>query len=461
MNKKHTMDMINGPIAKKIIIFSIPIILSGLLQLLYNAADIVVVGRFSGKESLAAVGSTSSLAHLFLNLFIGLSSGSCVTLARYIGMKDKVSSSNTVHTAITLSLISGVVVGIAGFFLSNKMLRLMNSPTDVIDKATLYLKIYFCGMPAVLSYNFGSSLLRAVGDTKRPMIILMFSGVVNVVLNLVFVIFFKMDVAGVALATIISQVISAVFVVICIITEKEYCHLDIRKLRIHKKEFMSIIKVGLPAGIQSCIFSLSNIQIQSAVNSFGSSVVAGNSAASNIEGFVYTAMNSIYQAALTFTSQNFGAGKIKRIKKVLTNCLGIVTIVGIIFSSVVVLFSSQLLGLYSSEAEIIELGQIRLKYVCSTYFLCGIMEIFTGVLRGLNYSLVPMLVSVLGVCGIRMMWVTFLFPLFNTLDSLYISYPISWFITSSVHCICLLIILKKITKNMNTNKALAAEYNDR
>ena len=450
--KTHTMDMTKGSITKKVLLFSVPIILSGILQLLYNAADIIVVGQFSGKESLAAVGSTSSLVNLFTNLFIGLSSGACVTLARYIGMKDRESSSRTVHTAVTLALISGVIVAFAGFFFSEGMLKLMSSPEDVIGKATLYLKIYFCGMPAVLLYNFGSSLLRAVGDTKRPMAILMCSGIVNVVLNLIFVIFFHMDVAGVALATIASQIISAICVIICVINEKEYCQLNLKKLRIYRKELATIIKVGLPAGIQSCIFSFSNIQIQSAVNSFGSSVVAGNSAASNIEGFVYVAMNSIYQAALTFTSQNFGAGKIDRIKKVMFSCSWIVTAVGIIFASLIMVFSSPIIGLYTSDAEVAQIALIKLKYVCMPYFLCGLMEVFSGVLRGLNCSVLPMIVSIIGVCGVRVVWVTFIFPIFNTLSFLYVSYPFSWIVTGGIHFICYLVILKKLNLSIKNSE---------
>jgi len=451
--KNHTMDMTKGPITKKIILFSIPIILSGILQLLYNAADVIVVGRCSGKESLAAVGSTGSLVSLFTNLFIGLSSGACVTLARYIGMKDKDASSKTVHTSITLALFSGIIVGASGFFMSETMLKLMNSPEDVIQKATLYLKIYFCGMPAVLLYNFGSSLLRAVGDTKRPMNILICSGVVNVVLNLIFVIKFHMDVAGVAFATIISQIISAICVIICVIKEKEYCNLNLKKLRIYKKELAAIIRVGLPAGIQSCIFSFSNIQIQAAVNSFGSSVVAGNSAANNIENFVYVAMNSIYQAALTFTSQNFGAAKIDRIKKVMLNCSCIVTAVGLLLSTLILIFSTPIIGLYTSDPEVVDIARLKLTFVCAPYFLCGLMEVFCGVLRGMNCSVLPMIVSIIGVCGIRVMWVTFLFPLFNTLDFLYVSYPISWIITSGIHFICYLIIVKKLNNSIKISNA--------
>ncbi len=446
MSEKNSIDMTTGALAPKIIRFSIPIILSGILQLLYNAADVAVVGHFSGKEALAAVGSTSSLINLFVNMFIGISAGACVVMASNVGRGDAKRCENTVHTAITFSVISGVCVGTLGFVLAPIMLRAMNTPNDVIALASLYLKIYFVGTPANLIYNFGSSLLRSVGDTKRPMIILMLSGLVNVIFNLVFVIIFNMSVAGVALATIISQILSAVLVMICLTKRDDVCKFYFNKAKISLKELSLMLKVGVPAGLQSCIFSISNIQVQSAVNSFGSAAIAGNSAAANLEGFIYMSMNSIYQAALTFTSQNYGAGKVKRIKNILFDCLAIVFSIGLIFSIVMIVFAPLLLMLYSKNEEIISYGIMRISYICPLYFLCGIMEVLTGVLRGFGCSVAPMLVSILGVCGFRMVWVWILFPMHSTLPCLYVSYPVSWFVTSVIHAICLAIIYNKVKK---------------
>ena len=441
--KKYIVDMTEGPVIKKMILFAIPIILSGILQHLYNAADTVIVGHFSGKESLAAVGSTTSLIGIFTNFFIGISSGACVTLARFIGMKNKKSASNTVHTSITLGIIFGIFVSISGFFLCETALRLMNSPEDVIGKATLYLKVYFCGMPAVLLYNFGSSVLRAVGDSKRPMYILIVSGIINVLLNLIFVIHFRLDVTGVALATIISQLISAICVIVCIIKEKEYCHLDLKKLKIHKNELSFILKNGLPAGVQSCIFTLSNIQIQTALNGFGSSVLAGHAAAGNITNFIHISFSGFTQATLTFTSQNFGAGKTERIKKVMLCSIGFIFVLGTTLGASCLIFADKLLGIYSSDAEIQAFGKIYFNYICPLYFGVGFFETFSAGLRGLGYSFTSMITSLVGVCGFRMVWVSFVFPHFKTLGCLFLSYPITWFATWIIQLCCYIVIMKK------------------
>lgn len=450
--RSKDMDMLNGSLLKKIIIFTLPVMLSGILQLLFNACDLIVVGKFGGNESLAAVGSTGSLTNLIINLFIGVSIGANVAVARAIGKKDEKRAHEVVHTAILFSLIAGVFLTIFGVFTARFWLEVMDTTTESLDKATIYLQVYFGGMIFNMLYNFGASILRAVGETKKPLYFLIFAGVINVLLNLLFVICFKMDVAGVALATIISQAISAVLVVICLIRRSGIIHLDLKKLRIHKKALIQMILIGLPAGIQGSLFSISNVFIQKAVNSFASTaIVAGNTASSNIESFVYTAMNSFYQACITFTGQNYGAGKIKNCKKVFLYSQLCVLIVGIVFGGGVILFGESLLGLYVNNTDAalaVEYGLIRLKILCSIYFLCGIMDVAVGALRGLGYSIVPMIVSILGVCVFRLVWIQTAFVHSHTLDTLYISYPISWLTTALIHLICLFFIFKRLKKKM-------------
>ncbi|MEF9940431.1 MAG: MATE family efflux transporter [Clostridium sp.] len=446
MSKSYEMDMCNGPILKKILIFSVPLMLSGVLQLLFNAADIIVVGRFAGNQSLAAVGSTTSLINLLINLFIGLSIGVNVLVARYYGAKLDKDVSETVHTAITISLISGLFLVVLGFLSSRIMLELMGTPDDVIDKSVLYMKIYFAGMPVIMVYNFGSAILRAVGDTKRPLYYLLLSGMINIILNLIFVIQFHMDVAGVALATVLSQCISTALVLRCLIKMKGSLKLDLLKLHINKRKAIQIIKIGLPAGMQGAIFSISNVLIQSSVNSFGSLAMAGNTASCNIEGFVYTAMNAIYQTNLSFTSQNVGAKHYSRVRKILFTCIGTVTVVGILLGVGALLGGTNLLKIYSSDPEVIHYGMLRLSIICTTYFLCGLMDTIVGSLRGLGYSVLPMIVSLTGACGFRVIWIFTVFAYFHTLPVLYLSYPISWGITAAVHLFCFYRIQKKLPR---------------
>ena len=334
--KKYEMDMCSGSILKKMLMFTLPLMLSSILQLLFNAADIVVVGRFAGDNSLAAVGSTTALINLLTNLFVGLSIGANVTAARNYGGKREDALSRTVHTAVTISIVSGVILTVIGVVGTKEMLRLMSTPDEIIDLAADYLRIYFAGITATTIYNFGSALLRAIGDTKRPLYYLLAAGAVNVVLNLLFVIVFKMDVSGVALATIISESLSAFLVIRCLMRETGAIKLDLKKLRVHKAELISIIRIGLPAGFQGIVFALSNVVIQSSVNLFGNIVVAGNSAAANIEGFVYMAMNSFYQATLSFMSQNFGAGEYKRLNKILACGELCVVVVGLVLGNAAV-----------------------------------------------------------------------------------------------------------------------------
>lgn len=446
--KKYEMDMCSGSILKKMLMFTLPLMLSSILQLLFNAADIVVVGRFAGDNSLAAVGSTTALINLLTNLFVGLSIGANVTAARNYGGKREDALSRTVHTAVTISIISGVILTVIGVVGTKEMLRLMSTPDEIIDLAADYLRIYFAGITATTIYNFGSALLRAIGDTKRPLYYLLAAGAVNVVLNLLFVIVFKMDVSGVALATIISESLSAFLVIRCLMRETGAIKLELKKLRVHKAELISIIRIGLPAGFQGIVFALSNVVIQSSVNLFGNIVVAGNSAAANIEGFVYMAMNSFYQATLSFMSQNFGAGQYKRLNKILACGELCVIMVGLVLGNAAVLFGNQLLSIYSDSPEVIAAGMVRLHYISKVYFLCGIMDVLVGALRGIGYSVLPMVVSLLGACGLRLLWIATVFqiPQFHKVEVVYLSYAITWIITAGVHFLCYVIVRKKVTK---------------
>lgn len=448
MAKTHSIDMTNGPITKKLFIFVIPLMLSGMLQLLFNAADVVVVGRFAGPESLAAVGSTGSVVNLIVNLFIGMSVGANVTVAKHIGAGNKDGASRTAHTAIFLSLVIGFFLIFIGIFLSKQILLLMSSPPDVIDKSTLYLRIYFLGAPGFLLYNFGSALLRSQGDTKRPLIYLSISGAVNVIINLFAVIVLKLDVAGVAIATVISQYLSATLVLRCLLKETGVLRIEIKKLKIYNRELKEILRVGIPAGLQSVVFSLSNVVIQSTINTFGSTVIAGSAAAANIEGFIYIAMNAFYQATITFCSQNLGANKLKRVNKCLLTSLLFVTVIGVIMGSLVVMLGHNLLSIYSTDEAVIAAGMTRFKYIASLYVACGIMETLVGGLRGIGASISPMLISVLGACGVRILWIIFIFPLNPTEGMLYLSYIVSWIITSLAHTVCYIIIKARLNKRL-------------
>ncbi len=432
--------MCNGPIFKKVVLFAFPLMLSGILQLLYNAADIIVVGQFSSSDAMAAVGSTSSLINLLTNVFIGLSIGVSVLISKFYGAGQQKDIFETVHTAIGLSLICGILVGILGFIFAGTMLEWMDSPENVLPKATLYMKIYFLGMPAFMIYNFGSAALRAVGDTRRPLYYLTISGIINILLNLLFVIVFNLSVMGVALATIISQYISASLIIWCLVKTDGACRLSLKHIRIHFRKLGAILRIGLPAGIQSSLFSISNVLIQSSVNSFGSTVMAGNTAAASLEGFVYTAMNSMSQASLSFTGQNFGAGQLKRIKRIAGICLASVSVVGLILGMAFYLLGTPLSRIYSPDQAVIDVSLIRLEIICTTYFLCGIMEVLVGLLRGMGQSLLPTTVSLLGACAFRVLWIYTVFAADKTLTTLYISYPISWLLTSFIHLVCFFIV---------------------
>lgn len=448
MAKKYQMDMCSGSVLKKMLLFSLPLMASGVLQLLFNAADVIVVGRFAGDNSMGAVGSTSSLINLFTNLFVGLSVGINVIVARAHGAGDYEKLHDSVHTAMTVSVISGTILAVLGFILAPELLVLMNATEAQLPLAVLYLRIYFLGMPAAMVYNFGAAILRAVGDTKRPLYFLTTAGVVNVILNMLFVILFKMDVAGVALATVISQLISAGLVVLCLIKDDTAIHLNLRELKIKSRILLSFFRIGLPAGFQGMIFSLSNVVIQSSVNLFGDTVISGNSAAASIEGFIYMAMNTFYQAAISFTGQNVGAGKYERISKIMLNALLCVTVTGLLLGWTAYLLGRPLLGIYSGTSEVIDAGMVRLSIICITYALCGMMDVMVGMLRGLGYAIMPMVVSLLGACGLRLLWIATVFQIeeYHNVRTVYISYPISWTMTLLAHVICFAVIWRKIKK---------------
>lgn len=442
--KQYELDMRSGSLAGKILVFALPLMLSGMLQLLFNAADVVVVGRFCGKESLAAVGSNTSLINLFVNLFVGLSVGANVVVAQDLGAGREKEANRAVHSTILLAVVSGTVLLLAGQLLGRQMLELMDSPENVIDLAALYLKVYFLGMPATMVYNFGAAMLRAKGDTQRPLFYLTVAGVVNVLLNLFFVVVCRWDVAGVAAATSIAQYISAALVLRCLMKETGVLHLELKSLRFDKQVFARILRVGLPAGLQGVIFALSNVVIQSSVNSFGDVVMAGSSAASSIEGFVYVAMNAFYQAAITFTGQNYGAGKCDRVDKVAIWCVVYSVLVGFLMGNLVYYFGPQLISIYSpGEPAVIEAGMMRMRMISKVYYICGIMEALVGVLRGLGHSIVPMICSLVGSCVLRLIWVAAIFPVFNTPGMLFISYPITWIITTLGHITFFFAVRKK------------------
>lgn len=449
MFKTHahrSMDMTEGPLLTKVLFFALPIMLSGILQLLFNAADTIVVGRFAGNEALAAVGSVGSLNNLIISLFIGLSVGVNVLVARFTGARENENVSETVHTAVLLSLAGGLVLSVIGIALARPLLELMGSPEDVINLAVLYVRIIFAGMPVQMLYNFCAAILRAVGDTKRPLYFLTVAGVINVVLNLAFVIGLHMSVAGVALATIISQAVSAVLVTRSLMSMDGPIRLHPSRLHINGRMLRQILAIGLPAGIQSSVFSLSNVVIQSSVNSFGSIVIAGNAAAANVGNFVYQAMNTFQQAVTCFAGQNIGARKPARVLRALYVCQLWSVLFGLVFGLLSCAFGTQLLGLYTSDAQVIAVGLERMYVVCGPYFLCGVMDVMTGVLRGIGYSLLPMVVSLLGACAFRILWVVTIFAAVPTMNCLMISYPVSWALTFVVLVAFFVLLWRKLCR---------------
>ena len=445
---KYEIDMCNGTIMDKLISFALPLMVSSILQLLFNAVDIIVVGRFTGSQALAAVGSTTALINMFVNLFIGVSLGANVLSARFYAAGKEREMSETVHTAMTFALISGIVMVFVGLFCARGALELMDTPADVIDQAALYMKIYFCGMPFFMLYNYGAAILRAVGDTKRPLLFLIISGAVNAALNLFLVIVFSMGVAGVAIATVFSQIISCVLVLECLLGTDSCYRLQITKLGIKWEYLVQIFQVGVPAGIQSVVINFSNVLLQSSVNSFGSIAMAGYTAANNIFGFLFVSVNSITQACMSFTSQNYGAGKKKRMDRVLVDCMILSVIVAVTLGGGANLFGSQLLHIYTTEADVIACGTEILLYTTLTYFLCGIMDLIPGALRGMGHSAVPMILSIIGTVGTRIFWIYEVFPMHRSLMVLFLSYPASWTVTILLQAVCFYFVRKKVHSTM-------------
>ena len=441
---KYEIDMCNGSILNKLVSFSIPLMLSGILQLLFNAVDIIVVGQFTGNEALAAVGSTTALINVFVNLFIGISLGASVLAARFYATGQEKEMSETVHTSITLALISGIAMGIIGVIAAKGALELMDTPDNVLNLSTLYMRIYFMGMPFFMLYNYGAAILRAVGDTKRPLLFLIISGATNVVLNLLLVIQFHLGVAGVAIATVISQCISCILVLRCLYLSDGSYQLRFNKLGMKTRYVKQIFQIGIPAGIQSTIINFSNVLLQSSVNSFGSVAMAGYTAANNILGFLYVSVNSITQACMSFTSQNYGVRKFKRMDKVLLECLGLTVIVALVLGGGSYLFGAELMHIYTKSTKVIECGVDIMLYTTVTYFLCGIMDLLPGALRGMGHSTVPMILSVIGTVGTRIVWIYVIFPCHRSLDFLFISYPVSWLLTIVMQVICFYFVRKKV-----------------
>lgn len=447
---KYDIDMCSGPLANKMLLFAIPLMLSGIIQLLFNAMDMIVVGRFVSSRALAAVGSTSSLIFLLTSLFMGLSVGTNILTATYYGAKKKGEMNEVVHTSMALSLLCGLCISCVGICGAHPLLSLMGTPHDVLDMAAQYMRIYFIGMPFSLAYNLGSAVLRAVGDTRRPLYFLFVCGAVNVLLNLFFVLVFHLDIVGVALATVCSQVLSSSFIVLLLCRSKGGLKLTFNKIKFHKRQLLPMLRIGLPATLQSIVFSFSNVLIQSSINSFGPIVMAGSAAAANIEGFVTTSMNAFHQTAQSFTSQNHGAGNYKRILKVLKLSLLFDAATGLLLGNAAYFFGTQLLGFYSSEQPVITMGLVRLFYTCIPYFLLGIMDVFVGCLRGVGYAVLPMIISMAGACGLRILWIFTVFQSYPTLDVLYLSYPVTWGITALAQFICTILVLKKQSPDLPT-----------
>ena len=445
MKKNYEIDMCNGPITGKMLRFALPLMLSSMLQLLFNAADIITVGKFGSEHSLAAVGSNTALINLLTNLFIGLSIGANVLVARFYGAKNGEELNETVHTAMLLSLISGLILTVTGVIFARYFLIWMKTPAEILDLSTTYLKIYFLGMPAMMIYNFGSAILRAIGDTKRPLYFLAAAGVINIILNILLVVVFRLDVKGVGIATVISQTVSAILIIRCLAKSNGDIKLELKKLRFSRGKIGAILRIGLPAGLQGSIFSLSNVVIQSSVNLFGPVVVKGNSAAQNLEGFVYFSMNAFHHATLSFTSQNMGAKKYDRLGKILKNGLCLAILFGAGFGGTVILFGRNLLSIYTNDSAAISAGMTRLYIITGTYTLCGIMDVMVGAIRGIGYTVLPTIVSLIGACALRLVWLATVFriPKFHTINTVYLSYPITWLVTIIAHVICYIIIIKK------------------
>ena len=449
--RTQNRSMLEGPLFRNIILYTIPVMLTGVLQLLFNAADLVIVGRFCGSISVAAVGATGAITNLIVNLFIGLSVGAGVTVAHGLGGEDDEAVSRTVHTAVPTAIITGLILSVIGINLAKPVLIWMETPDNVLPLSAIYMQIYFAGMPFSMLYNFCASILRAAGDTKSPLTYLSLAGVINVVLNVFFVTVFHMNVAGVALATILSQVVSALLVLRTLMRRTDACHFELREMHIYKPQLMKMIRIGMPAGVQGSMFAISNVIIQSSINSFGDAVMSGNAAAGNIEGFLYIALNAFHQTAVNFIGQNVGALQYKRVNKVLWLCLACSTVLGLAGGIVIYAAGETLLGIYITDsASAITYGMERLLYVAVPYFILGLMDVSTGALRGLGASITLMIISILGVCGIRIAWIYTIFqmPQYHDPKSLYVSYIVSWVATFIAQMIAYRVIYKRHTRNL-------------
>ncbi|MDO5732859.1 MAG: MATE family efflux transporter [Eubacteriales bacterium] len=457
-NKQHEIDMLHDPLLPRLIIFAIPLVLSGVLQLLFNAADIVVIGHYGSEHALSAVGATSSLINLMITLFIGVSVGASVLMGRMIGSQDLQGARDCLHTALAFSMLAGFVMIILGQIATEPLLRMMETPEEVLPLAARYMHIYFLGMPGMMIYNFGSAILRAVGDTRRPLYFISVSGLFNVVGNLFFVLVLKMDVAGVATATILGQYVAAFFIILSLRHSENYLQLDWLELRINPRKLLEMLRIGLPAGVQGAVFSISNVLVQSSVNSFGSIVMAGSTASSNIEGFIYIAMNAFYQACMAFTAQNYGAKKYRRIDKILINCFLLVTVIGLVLGLGTYLLGSDALGIYTSDPAKIEFGLQRLAIIATLQFTCGWMEVLCGSLRGVGYSISPMIITLLGACMLRIVWIGTVFQWHRDIQTLYLCYPVSWFVTAIMHSIFYLVIRQKKLKKLMREEREREEF---
>lgn len=441
---KYEIDMCNGAIMRKLIAFSIPLVLSGNLQFLFNAVDIIVVGKFAGSNALAAVGATTALINVLITFFMGISIGANVMAGRFFAARKEKQMSELVHTAITFAIISGVIIAITGWISSDFLLQLMDTPENIIDDAALYMRIYLSGMPFFMMYNYGAAILRAVGDTKRPLMFLVVAGILNACLNVVLVVFFHLGVIGVAVATMFSEFISCILVLRCLCKTEGSYRLDFRKLTMKRVYVKELLQIGMPAGIQSVVINFSNVLLQSSVNSFGSLAMAGYTAANNIFGFLYATVNAFTQTCMSFISQNYGQQKWKRMDKILTECILLSVAVTLTLGTAVYVFGPQILGVYTTSPEVVEWGMEVLLYTTVTYFICGIMDLIPGAMRGIGYSAVPMIISIIGTVGVRIVWIYGIFPHHHTIDFLFISYPLSWIITVVMQAVCFYFVRKKV-----------------
>ncbi len=443
---KYEIDMVNGSIMDKLVSFSLPLMATSILQLMFNAVDIIVVGHFSGSDALAAVGATTALINIFTNLFIGISMGANVLCARYYAAGHDKEMSESVHTAITLALISGILMAVVGFCAAGWALGLMDTPSNVIGQSTLYMKIYFLGMPFFMLYNYGAAILRAVGDTKRPLFFLLFAGMANVVLDLLLVIVIPLGVAGVAIGTVASQMVSSILVIHCLYKSEGSYQLRFSRLSVKGIYVKRIFQVGIPAGIQTTVINFSNALLQSSVNSFGSIAMAGYTAANNILGFLYVSVNAVTQACMSFTSQNYSVKKPKRMDRVLLDCIFLSAGIALVLGVGAWVFGSQVLRIYTTDADVIQCGLEILSITTVPYFLCGIMDLFPGAMRGMGYSAVPMVLSIIGTVGTRILWIYGFFPQHRSLHFLFISYPGSWIATIAMQAVCFFFVRKRCRK---------------